>query len=147
MRRLAFWLVLLTASPALADEMPNVLGQSEARAVRTLEAKGLEVRVVTIAGASPGRVAKQIPAAGRDVHGGDTVELHVGVRVNIKTIAPRVTGMTEERAVKALSDTYFLVVEYVKGFAALEGRVLSIQELMQRAAKSSTTSTTTGDEP
>ena len=57
-------MVLLAASTALAEHaMPDVSGLREADAVRKLEALALDVRVVTVAGATPGRVASQEPAA------------------------------------------------------------------------------------
>ena len=66
--------LLLATSDAFADhDMPDVVGQSEARAVDQLEALGLRVHVVTIAGASPGRVAHQSPDPGSTIAEGDEV--------------------------------------------------------------------------
>jgi beta-lactam-binding protein with PASTA domain len=107
-----------------AEPMPDVVGRTERAAVHTLEARGLVVHVVTIAGHPPGIVASQDPAAGESVEGGDEVEIHVGVRITIDTTVPNAVGMTEEDAAEILGDTYFLEVEYVRGVAGREGRVI-----------------------
>lgn len=119
-------ILLFASSDALADSaLPDVVGKSEAQAVDVLEALGLRVQVVTIAGVSPGRVASQEPASGTTVADGDEVELRVGVRIAIQTRAPRVIGLREGRALSTLEEAYFLEVEYVAGPAALQGRVLA----------------------
>jgi len=131
LHRLSLALLVLAMSAcfmptASADEaMPSVVGQSEADALRQLEALGLDVRVVTVAEASPGRVASQEPTAGARVESGDEATLRVGVLVRILTRVPRVAGLTERRAVEGLSEAYDLDVRYVEGPRHLQGRVQS----------------------
>ncbi len=119
-------MVVLTPGTALAEHaLPDVSGQREADAVRRLEALALDVRIVTVAGVTPGRVASQEPAAGSPVEAGDEVVLRVGVLMRILTHAPRVVGLTERRAVDGLAEAYDLAVAYVDGPAHLQGRVLA----------------------
>ena len=115
---------LLIASPAYADSaMPSVVGKTEAEAVRQLESLGLEVRVITVAEAPPGRVYQQEPTTGARVAAGDEVYLRVGVRVRIMTLAPRVVGRLEDAVLESLGSAYDLKVDYVAGPQAYEGRI------------------------
>jgi beta-lactam-binding protein with PASTA domain len=119
-------ILLVASTDAYADTaLPDVVGKSEAQAVDELEALGLRVHVVTIAGASPGRVASQDPVPGASVVDGSEVELRVGVRVVISTRAPRVIGQLERHVIATLEDAYLLDVAYVAGPPAMQGRVLS----------------------
>ncbi len=118
--------LLFFSNDAFADHsMPRIIGKSERQAVQELEALGLQVDVVTIAGVSPGRVSSQSPDPGATVADGDTVEITVGVRMVIQTIAPRVIGFTERRAVRALEDAYYLQIQHVPGPRHQHGRVIS----------------------
>ncbi len=117
--------LLFASSDALADgTLPNVIGKTESEAVDQLEALGLQVHVVTVAGGSPGLVSFMTPAVGSAYTDGDEVELRVGVRISIATRAPRVIGLREALAVAALEEAYFLQIDYTTGPRALQGRVL-----------------------
>ncbi len=114
----------LLPADAFADEaMPSVVGESERAAVRTLEALGLDVRIITVAEAAPGRVVSQEPEEGAAVAEGDEAVLRVGVLVDVTTRVPRVIGMPESRAIDALSELYELEIRYVEGPAHLQARV------------------------
>lgn len=83
-------------------EMPNVVGQPEADARRTLEGMGLTVNVTKERNASgtPGQVLSQDPDEGSDVRRGDTVTLTVAEGVKM----PNVTGMSYKDAEKRLEE-------------------------------------------
>jgi len=119
-------MLVFAADDALADHtMPGVVGLAEADATAQLEGLGLQVRIVTIAGTTAGRVAAQSPAQGAPVADGDEVELRVGVAIDIQTVAPRVVGMSERRVIQALEAAYVLEIQHVPGPAHLHGRVIS----------------------
>ena len=103
---------------------PNVVGMSQDDALRALDDAGLESEIVTVVSDKVGVVLEQLPAAGKDIHTGDRMTLHVGIKALVQTQVPNVVGM-DEASLDALSETYFIAIQYVQGDPSKVGLVVS----------------------
>ena len=89
--------------------VPTVLGEKQDAATEILEAEGFEVEIEEFESEQPpGTVVEQDPRAGTEAEEGSTVTLSVSSGLGTAKV-PKVEGLPERRAVKALEDRGFLV--------------------------------------
>ncbi len=87
--------------------VPSVEGRDDDRAVRSLESRGLDVRLVRRENSAPvGEVLDQRPESGASVNEGDTVTLTVS-RGPGTALVPSVEGLNRRRAFRELRDAGF----------------------------------------
>ena len=104
--------------------VPNVTGSAADVALPSLEAQGLTVRIVDVAGPPVGRVERQEPQAGVRVPTGTEVVLRVGIALRIETRVPDLRGAALPEIGPALEKAYVLELELVPGAPHQEGRIL-----------------------
>jgi beta-lactam-binding protein with PASTA domain len=104
--------------------VPNVTGSASEVAVQALEAQGLNVTLVDVAGPPVGRVERQEPPAGARVPTGTEVVLRVGIALRIETRAPDLRGVALPEIGPALEKAYVLELELVNGPPHQDGRIL-----------------------
>jgi serine/threonine-protein kinase len=110
-------ITLCMAAPAFADHqdvaVPEVTGRDTAAAKQALEAAGLSVLLVPVAGPAVGRVERQEPLAGTRVPVGAEVLLRYGIALRLETKVPDVRGKRMADVAPELEGAYVLEVELV----------------------------------
>jgi beta-lactam-binding protein with PASTA domain len=92
--------VTLTVSAVQTEAVPNVVGKSEAAAVKALRAQGFQVKTVNAVSSKPsGEVLAQSPAAGARVSRGSTVTVRVSRGL---VTVPNTVGHSRDDAVAAI---------------------------------------------
>jgi len=92
--------VTLTVSAVQTEAVPNVVGKSEAAAVKALRAQGFQVKTVNAVSSKPsGKVLAQSPAAGARVSRGSTVTVRVSRGL---VTVPDTVGHSRDDAVAAI---------------------------------------------
>jgi len=88
--------------------VPDVVGQSQNDAVKTLKDAGLDPQVFTVPGGTAGQVTATAPAAGKQAVKGSTVRVNVASGPK-PVIVPKVTGEPIGQATTDLHDAGFSV--------------------------------------
>lgn len=118
--QLALVVCLALASLAIAgcggSKVPDVVGQRQADAVRTLQDAGYklgDVSAIATTSVEVGLVAAQDPAAGEKLKEGEAVALAINFNNGVDAVVPSVVGLQQSVAVNVANTTGFtpLVVE------------------------------------
>lgn len=108
---------LCAATPAFADHddvaVPDVTGRDVDAARQTMQAAGLTVLLVPVAGPPAGRVERQEPPAGTRVPVGAEILLRYGITLRLETKLPDLRGKRLSDVAPELEGAYVLEVELV----------------------------------
>jgi hypothetical protein len=90
--------------PPTQVEMPDVVGETQSRAVATLKRLGLDnVRISAATTGTPGTVVAQKPKAGTRIPPATAIELSVAPATDANVTVPNLKGMSLAEAVTALN--------------------------------------------
>lgn len=119
---------VVVSSGEKGTTVPNVVGDSEDEAAKTLEDAGFEVETEAeySSDVDEGKVVSQTPIGGRTLSKGSTVTITISKGAEIVTV-PKITGMTEENARTALKEAGLEVgnVTEESSDSVAEGKVIS----------------------
>lgn len=119
---------VVVSSGLKGSTVPNVVGDSEDEATKTLEDAGFEVETEAeySSDVDEGKVISQSPMGGRTLSKGSTVTITISKGAEIVSV-PKITGMTEEDAREALKDAGLAVgnVTEESSDSVAEGKVIS----------------------